>query len=90
MKDLRRRDFLKVAGLAAGAAIPPRESVLLSMVNDTQQAKSVAVREYGLLECVDSKLLSALAKSRAGILNCTVNGQTHCADAGRSGALTMS
>ena len=36
------------------------------------------------MECADSKLLAALARSRAGILDCTVNDQTHCADAGRS------
>ncbi len=84
MKELRRRDFLKVAGIAAGAAFPPYESFLVSMGNDNLQPKPAAAREYGLLECVDSKFLAALAKSRAGILNCTVNNQTHCADAGRS------
>ena len=84
MKNLQRRDFLKVAALAAGAAIPPHESFLLSMSSDTQQTKPAGAGKYGLMECADSKMLAALSKSRAGILDCTVNDQTHCADAGRS------
>lgn len=47
------------------------------------QSKSASARQYGLLECPDALLLAALARSRAGILACTVNGQTHCPDVGR-------
>lgn len=41
-------------------------------------------KEYGLLDCANRDLLTALSRSRAGILACTVNEQTHCCDAGRS------
>ncbi|MFN8008510.1 MAG: hypothetical protein U0V70_16115 [Terriglobia bacterium] len=83
MPALRRRDFLKVAGLATGATFPwPVSSLLASQLNQ-QPSFNGNLGAYGLLECADPKLWSALARSRAGILSCTVNDQTHCADAGR-------
>ena len=84
MKILRRRDFLNLAALAAGVTIQPHESFLLSMTGETRQTKPEVAAKYGLTECADSKLLAALSRSRTGILACTVNDQTHCADAGRS------
>lgn len=35
---------------------------------------------YGLTECANPKILIALDRSKAGILKCTVNNQTHIAD----------
>ena len=84
MKNLRRRDFLKAATLAAGTCLSTHPSFLLSMSSTTPQPNPAVAEKYGLMECGDSKLLAALSRSCAGILNCTVNDQTHCADAGRS------
>jgi hypothetical protein len=39
--------------------------------------------EYGLVESSNSQLVQALSRSRAGILACTINEQTHCGDAGQ-------
>jgi hypothetical protein len=79
---MQRRDFLKLAGLAARAAATPPAALLPSTGSAREQPEPAVSGDYGLLECADSKLLEALARSRAGILRCTVNDQTHCADAG--------
>jgi hypothetical protein len=75
---MERREFLKRTGTVAGALYLPRELVL----GTGPAAARGSV--YGLLECAHAPILAALARSRAGILACTVNDQTHCCDAGRS------
>jgi hypothetical protein len=87
---MHRRDFLKLAGMAAEAAAAPQAALLPSLVFAEEQSAPAVGRDYGLLECADAKLLAALSRSRTGILRCTVNDQTHCADAGlRWGTITV-
>jgi hypothetical protein len=87
---MQRRDFLKVAGMAAGAAVAPCVSQLPSTGLAIDQPLPAVELNYGLLECGDANILAALSRSRNGILRCTVNDQTHCADAGlRWGTITV-
>jgi len=67
---MNRRDFLSRLGTAAAAGVALGES-------------SEPVEAFGLLECPNASLLAAFAKSRAGVLACTINDQTHCADTGQ-------
>ena len=79
---LQRRNFLKLAGLAAGAVAASADAFPWSL--NSELAKSITVKQYGLLECADPKITQALARSTACILTCTLNDQTHCGDAGRT------
>ncbi len=79
-----RRNFVRVIGLATGAgavygALAPSPWRTAAAVT-----APTSVKEYGLLECTDQRLLAAFSRARRGILACTVNEQTHCCDAGRS------
>ena len=65
-----------------GAAATPQAALLPSVGPAREQSAPAVAGNYGLLECADAKILAALARSRAGILRCTVNDQTHCCDAG--------
>ena len=80
---MQRRDFLiqlaAAAGVAAGFGESPRRSLGRGAVGKTL----ATAKEYGLLECPNLSLLGALRKSRTGILTCTINDQTHCADTGQ-------
>jgi len=78
---VRRREFLKFAGMAASAATAPwAVAPATAFVAGTQT--QAAARDYGLLECADATMLAAIGRSRTGILRCTVNDHTHCCDAG--------
>jgi len=83
MSRMKRRDFLKSAGLATGAGMIARDASLLASTLAPGRTLPAAGKEYGLLECADPRISAAFARSRAGILACTVNDQTHCCDAGR-------
>ncbi len=78
---MRRRDFLKVASLAAGTTAA-RQATLCTTEPEIDDKKPADRGDYGLLDCPDSKILAALSRSRVGILRCTVNDHTHCCDAG--------
>ncbi len=89
MKDMRRRSFLKVLGLGAAASgVAQGGGALLAGFNPNSDSGAASLasvpKEYGLLGCLNSNLVTAASRSRAGILACTVNDQTHCGDAGRS------
>jgi hypothetical protein len=79
---MQRRDFLRIASLAAGAVASPSAAVSTSTGHGLDELKPAIGGDYGLLECADSKILAALTRSRTGILRCTVNDHTHCCDAG--------
>ncbi len=81
---MKRRDFLKAAGLAAAARMVVRDAPLMASSRAPGRAIAPAAKEYGLLECADPRITAAFSRSRTGILACTVNDQTHCCDAGRS------
>ncbi len=79
---MRRRDFLKLTGLAAGAGAAPQAALEASTGLTNEQSWAAVSADYGLLECAEATILAALSRSRNGILSCTVNDQTHCCDAG--------
>ena len=79
---MQRRYFLKLAGVAAGAAATPPAALLPPRGFAADKSPPAVSRDYGLLECAGPEILAALSRSRNGILRCTVNDQTHCADAG--------
>lgn len=84
---VRRRRFLRVLGLGVATASAQRVRsswpVSLRSVGESAGAlRNPESEEYGLLTCANEKLVAAAAKSRAGIFACTINNQTHCADAG--------
>ncbi len=88
MRDVWRRDLLRAFGLGALATgIPQRDGGLLTAFNPISDLGAAptasAPRQFGLLECNSPNLLAACSRSRAGILACTVNDQTHCGDAGQ-------
>ncbi len=80
---MQRRDFLKLLGAGAGAGGGVDQPRLWQCGPWPETNARVTPHENGLLECRDSNLLRALSRSRAGVLACTINEQTHCADAGR-------
>jgi hypothetical protein len=85
---MRRRTFLKVLGLGLEASRIPQDGFAgparcNSMLDLQAAAKAPASKEYGLLTCANPNLVMAAARSRAGIFACTINGQTHCGDAGQ-------
>lgn len=85
---MRRREFLKQLGAGAGIGAGLAGARQPSLGFWSERNAPVASNEYGLLECPDSNLLRALSRSRAGILACTMNDQTHCADTGRKWGTT--
>jgi len=79
---MQRRNFLKLLGAGGAAGAVLEQPRLWPWGLRPEINAPVTSHEYGLLECPDSNLLRALSRSRAGILACTVNDQTHCPDAG--------
>ena len=77
---MQRRDFLKLAGWAAGTA--SQAALLPRRGSGAEFPLPPDAAHYGLLECADKPILAALTRSRTGILRCTVNDHTHCCDAG--------
>ena len=79
---MQRRNFLKLLGARGAAGAVLEQPRLWPWGLRPEINAPVTSHEYGLSECPDSNLLRALSRSRAGILACTVNDQTHCPDAG--------
>lgn len=82
MNNLPRREFLKALGATTATKAVGRQTLSSSLAPERSTTARNIVKKYGLLECSDSKLLEALSRSRADILGCTINDQTHCPDVG--------
>ena len=85
---MQRRDFLKLLGAGTGVGAGFEETRLWPLGLGSGRKAPATPNEYGLLECSDSNLGGAVSRSRAGILACSINDQTHCADSGRKWGTT--